>query len=132
MFADDVRNQTVDGKDLQLEADVLCAFCFVFGLRLNSKKTEMFIKNYGGEKDITDQKEIKLKIMDEEEMIILMKTIVLQKDGRDKHLGITHDNERNGTITLREEVMNMLDDDCRKVRKKSYIEWRIESIVYRQ
>jgi len=26
VFADDVRNQTVDGKDLQLEADVLCAF----------------------------------------------------------------------------------------------------------
>ena len=59
VFADDVRNQTVDGNDLQLEADVLCAFCFVFGLRLNSKKTEMFIKNYGGEKDITDQREIK-------------------------------------------------------------------------
>ena len=45
VFADDVRNQTVDGRDLQLEADVLCAFCFVFGLRLNSTKTEMFIKN---------------------------------------------------------------------------------------
>ena len=50
VFADDVRNQTVDGIDLQVEADVICAFCFIFGLRLNSNKTEMFIKNYGGEK----------------------------------------------------------------------------------
>ena len=60
VFADDIRNQTVDGIELQKEADVICAFCHVFGLRLNETKTEMFIQNYGGEKDINEQTHIKL------------------------------------------------------------------------
>jgi len=30
VFADDVRNQTVDGEDLQKEGDIICALCFIF------------------------------------------------------------------------------------------------------
>ena len=59
----------MDGDDLQKEADILRAFCFIFGLRLNRNKTEMFIKNYGGEKDITDKKEISLRLMDEKDKV---------------------------------------------------------------
>ena len=101
VFADDVRNQTVDGEDLQKEADILCAFCFIFGLRLNRNKTEMFIKNYGGEKDITEIREISLRLMDEKEKVVVTRMIMLQQDGKDKHLGITHDNERIGASTLK-------------------------------
>ena len=118
--ADDVRNQTVDGEDLQKEADVLCAFCFIFGLRLNSNKTEMFIKNYGGEKDINDRKEISLRIMDEKEKVVVKRMIMLQQNGKDKHLGITHDNERIGTSTLKKEIRMEIEEYCNKVKSKKY------------
>jgi len=80
----------------------------------------MFIKNYGGEKDITDRKEISLRIMDEEEKIVVTKMIALQIDGKDKHLGIIHDNERNGTATLKKELKMELEEYCNKVKSKKY------------
>ena len=45
---------------------------------------------------------------------IITKIIVLQNDDSDKHLGITHDNQRNGTTTLKQEIISMLNEDCRK------------------
>jgi len=120
VFADDVRNQTVDGDDLQKEADILCAFCFIFGLRLNRNKTEMFIKNYGGEKDITNKKEISLRLMDEKDKIVVTQLIMLQTDGKNKHLGITHDNKRIGTTTLKSEIRMELDEYCNRVTLKKY------------
>ena len=120
VFADDVRNQTVDGIDLQIEADVICAFCFIFGLRLNSNKTEMFIKNYGGEKDIRDQCEIKLRVMDEISKEVRVDNIILQSRGKDKHLGIIHDNERNGIQTLKDEIMLEMESNCSKLNSKKH------------
>jgi hypothetical protein len=113
-------NQAVDGKELQTEANILCAFCFIFGLRLNSTKTEMFIQNYGGEKDLKDQTHIELKVMDEIKKEIIIMCIPLQRTGKDKHLGIIHDNKRNGTETLKEEIKSLLVEDCNKVISRKY------------
>ena len=117
VFADDIRNQTVDGIELQKEADVICAFCHVFGLRQNETKTEMLIQNYGGEKDIKEQTHIKLGTMNMNKEISI-KTIMLQHEGFDKHLGIIHDNKRNGISTLKDEVRTGVTEDCKRVIEK--------------
>ena len=80
----------------------------------------MFIKNYGGEKDITDKKEISLRIMDEKDKIVVTQLIALQVNGKDKHLGIIHDNERIGTTTLKKEIRMELEEYCNKVKMKKY------------
>ena len=80
----------------------------------------MFIKNYGGEKDITNAKDITLRIMDEEGKIVVKRMISLQMEGKDKHLGIIHDNERNGTTTMKKELQIELEDYCNKVKSKKY------------
>jgi len=42
----------------------------------------MFIKNYGGEKNINEQKSIELKIMCEQEKVIITKVLSLQQAER--------------------------------------------------
>jgi len=53
-FADDLRNHTKNAEELQEQANIICAFCGVFGIRLNTDKTKMFINNYGNEQDTTN------------------------------------------------------------------------------
>ena len=98
----------------------MCLLLYYFGLRLNSNKTEMFIKKYGGEKDISNIKEISLRIMDERGKIVVTKMLELQMNGKDKHLGIIHDNERIGTAILRKEVQMELEEYCNKIKSKKF------------
>jgi len=58
--------------------------------------------------------------MNEIKKEIIIKCIPLQKNGKDKHLGIIHDNKRNGTVTLKEEIKNLLAEDCNKVISRKY------------
>ena len=80
----------------------------------------MVIQNYGGEKNINDQVEIELQVMNEKKKEIVVKCIPLQINGKDKHLGIVHDNKRNGTETLKREIKSLLEEDCNKVTSRKY------------
>ena len=94
-FADDLLAAATGSSGLQKLADVVSAFCVVFGFDIKVAKLRAFLLQWGYEQELETEPTVELHIRHWERV----ETVKLLPDGNFKFVGILHNDIKNQMFT---------------------------------